>query len=409
MSVTLFENKQDCCGCGACKNVCPRDAISMVADEDGFAYPQIDAQRCVKCGACKKACGYQNPSSRSRPIVCYAAAAKDTALLKKSASGGVFAVMAKEVLGNGGVVYGVAMSMENGGLTARHIRIDSIEGLNALQGSKYVQSDTGKTYSDAKKDIFAGRQVLYSGTPCQIAGLLSYLGKEYENLLTMEVICHGVPNGRMFRDFLKTLEEQKCKSVTGFSFRTKNRGQGKNVCVEYCGTDGVTSKRTCDGNQYSYVYFFQKALVFRSSCYSCKFAAAERTADITVGDYWGFHEEYPIVRSDSGLSNATGVSCVLLNSEKGVRYFEKCSSVLSILETEFEKVAKHNMQLRVPCRKQPEREVILRLYREQGYRAVEQHFHKTCWKNRVVSMAMEMVPMGLKRAVKRAKGLLRKN
>ena len=407
MAVTLFENKRDCCGCGACKNVCPREAISMAADADGFLYPQIDAQLCVECGACQKVCGYQNLPDRSRPIACYAAAARDEETLKKSASGGMFAVTARKLLEQGGVVYGVAMPMEEAGLTARHVRIDSVQALATLQGSKYVQSDTALIYRQAREDLREGRQVLFSGTPCQIAGLLGFLGRKYENLLTMEVICHGVPSGRMFRDFLKSLEKRKGSAVAAFAFRTKEKGQGMNTCVNYLGTDGRNAVANRNGHLYSYMHYFLKSYIYRDNCYSCPFAAAERVADITIGDYWGFHEEHPVLGRNVKLSNARGVSCVLLNSENGVRHFEACSHDLTVLATEFEKVARHNEQLRKPCTERKERDVILRLYREQGYSAVEQHFRKTCRKDRAVSVMMDLMPKGLKRTVKRMIGLVK--
>ena len=407
MAVTLFENKRDCCGCGACKNVCPREAISMAADADGFLYPQIDAQLCVECGACQKVCGYQNLPDRSRPIACYAAAARDEETLKKSASGGMFAVTARKLLEQGGVVYGVAMPMEEAGLTARHVRIDSVQALATLQGSKYVQSDTALIYRQAREDLREGRQVLFSGTPCQIAGLLGFLGRKYENLLTMEVICHGVPSGRMFRDFLKSLEKRKGSAVAAFAFRTKEKGQGMNTCVNYLGKDGRNAVANRNGHLYSYMHYFLKSYIYRDNCYSCPFAAAERVADITIGDYWGFHEEHPVLGRNVKLSNARGVSCVLLNSENGVRHFEACSHDLTVLATEFEKVARHNEQLRKPCTERKERDVILRLYREQGYSAVEQHFRKTCRKDRAVSVMMDLMPKGLKRTVKRMIGLVK--
>ena len=407
MAATLFENKKDCCGCGACKNVCPRDAIFMVADADGFVYPVIDKHQCIDCGACRNVCGYQNIPERSKPSACYAVAARDAALLKQSASGGIFAVMAKKILEDAGVVYGVAMPMEEDGLTARHIRVETVQQLTALQGSKYVQSDIGMTYRQAKQDLQEGRQVLFSGTPCQIAGLVSFLGKKCENLLTMEVICHGVPGNQMFRDYLRTLELQKKRSVTAFSFRTKKKGQGMNTCVDYLGADGTHTAETRNGHMYSYMHYFLKSYIYRSNCYSCPFATAERIADITIGDYWGFHEEHPSLSMDVDLSNAKGVSCMLLNSDTGIRHFEECRVNLTVLETTFEKIAKHNEQLRNPCKKTQERDVILGLYREQGYDAVERHFQKTCKKERIVSVAMDMVPKGLKRTVKRAIGMLK--
>ena len=407
MSVNLYKDKQDCCGCGACKSVCPRNAISMVADEDGFLYPQIDIRLCVECGACQNVCGYQSLPNRSKPIACYAASAKDAELLRNSASGGVFAVMAKKTLNRGGVVYGVAMNMEDTGLTARHIRIGTVSEMAALQGSKYVQSTIGATYKQAKKDLQEGKQVLFSGTPCQIAGLRSFLGKEYDTLFTVEVICHGVPNSKMFQDFLETLERKKGNTITAFSFRSKDKGQGMNTSIEYHNTNGGYSRVSRNGHRYSYMHYFLKAYIYRINCYSCPFATEERVADITIGDYWGFHEEHPIISRDVKLNNTKGVSCVLLNSERGIRLFEECSSDQVILATEFEKIAKHNEQLRKPCKKSQERDVILKLYREKGYDAVEQHFQKTCKKERMISAAMDMVPKGLKRAVKRAIGILK--
>lgn len=407
MAVTLYKNKQDCCGCGACKNACPRNAISLIPDEEGYTYPRIDEQRCIECGACEKVCGYQKLPLKSTPKVCYAAAARDAELLERAASGGLFSVLATKMLQNGGIVYGVAMLAENQDLTARHVRIDTLQELQKLQGSKYVQSDIGMTYRQVKKDLQDGKQILFSGTPCQIAGLVSCLGRRYENLLTVEVVCHGVPNGQMFQSFLNELEVANKASVLAFAFRTKKKGQGKTACVAYLRDDGSEIRTYRDGSMYSYLYFFQKSLICRSSCYACPFAAAERVADITLGDYWGFHEEHPILPSKVKLSNAKGVSCVLINTEKGIMYFEKCMPLLIAIETTFEKIAKHNEQLRKPCTYRKERDVIMELYRTQGYSAVEEYFQKTCRKDRMVSMVVDFVPKGIRRAAKRIIGMLK--
>lgn len=180
-----------------------------------------------------------------------------------------------------------------------------------------------------------------------------------------------------------------------------------NTYVRYLETNGK-SKSTCrNGHRYSYMHYFLKSYTYRTSCYSCPFATAERVADITIGDYWGFHEEHPVLPADVHLSNACGISCVLLNTENGIRGFEETRISLTVLETEFEKIAKHNAQLRAPSRYRQERDAILRMYREQGYGAVEQHYRKTCWKVRLVAAVLDLVPKGLKRAVKRMIGLLR--
>ena len=170
-SIVLFDDKKDCCGCGACMNVCPKNAIRMAEDEVGFVYPEIDQNLCVGCGACKKACGYQTQPLMQKSEAVYAAASNNDNFLRKSASGGAFAVLAENVLKKDGVVYGAALPLENGKLEPKHLRIDTVERLPELQGSKYVQSAIGDTYAQAQKDLLDGKRVLFSGTPCQIAGL----------------------------------------------------------------------------------------------------------------------------------------------------------------------------------------------------------------------------------------------
>lgn len=207
-SIVLFDDKKDCCGCGACMNVCPKNAIRMAEDEVGFVYPEIDQNLCVGCGVCKKACGYQMQPLMQKSEAVYAAASNNDNLLRKSASGGAFAVLAENVLKKGGVVYGAALPLENGKLEPKHLRIDTVERLTELQGSKYVQSAIGDTYAQAKKDLLDGKSVLFSGTPCQIAGLKQYLKKDYENLLTVDIICHGVPMQTIFPELYGRLREE---------------------------------------------------------------------------------------------------------------------------------------------------------------------------------------------------------
>lgn len=249
-SIVLFDDKKDCCGCGACMNVCPKNAIRMAEDEVGFVYPEIDQNLCIGCGACKKACGYQMQPMMQKSEAVYAAASNDDNLLRKSASGGAFAVLAENVLKKGGVVYGAALPLESGKLEPKHLRIDTVERLPELQGSKYVQSAIGDTYAQAKKDLLDGKSVLFSGTPCQIAGLKQYLKKDYENLLTVDIICHGVPSKRFFQSFMEDYGKKLGGTITEFYFRDKSKGQGMITRSVYKDMTGENKEKVLIGGPY---------------------------------------------------------------------------------------------------------------------------------------------------------------
>lgn len=404
MEIVLFDDKKKCCGCGACMNVCPKNAISMQEDEYGFIYPQINQEICVECGACKKVCGYQNLPEKHKVKKVYAAASKDDDLLKKSASGGAFAVIARKILEDGGVVYGVALPLIEGKLIPKHIRIDTTKELIQLQGSKYVQSEIGYTYQQAKQDLQQGKLVLFSGTPCQIAGLKAYLKKEYENLISVEVICHGVPNARFFNDYITYTEQvRKSPKTKAFLFRDKSKGQGKTSKFIY----EDDSSWIVNGKTTSYVSFFMKSLTQRINCYSCPYATPDRVADITLGDFWGFHEEYPNRRVNC-LSNSKGISCVLANTERGVSVLQKCETEFILMESTFEKVARHNTQLNEPSRYSKDRENILALYIGDGYKGVEKYYLREFWKEKIFYQIMSLIPKAVKRTIKRVVAKIRK-
>lgn len=400
-AVELFHSKCDCCGCGACQNVCAKDAIEMCEDEFGFIYPKINAELCVECSVCKKVCGYQNRPEKSSARRIYASASKNSGLLKKSASGGVFAELAGHFLAQGGIVYGAAMPLENGSLMPRHIRVDKLSELEQLQGSKYVQSDIGFTFRQVKKDLAEGRQVLFSGTPCQAAGLRQFLQKKYDNLLLVEVICHGVPSKKMFQDFIRDYEKSLNGTIEEFCFRDKSKGQGMVARCAYRTRSGQRKEKVKVGGLLAYIHFFSKSYIYRENCYSCPFAASERVADITLGDYWGFHEEYPEYQERDGLSNERGISCVLVNTDQGERYLNKVRSGLVLLESTFERVARHNAQLREPSTRSEMRETILASYRDSGYPAVSAYFAKHCGADRMKHRLSGMLPKKFKRWVKK--------
>lgn len=406
--IILYKDKKECCGCGACMNICPKSAIKMQADEYGFIYPVIQQDLCVQCGACMTVCGYQNKPKTEEPKKVYAAASKNSVLLRKSASGGAFAVIAEAVLKNEGIVYGAALPMENGILEPKHIRVDSLDKLILLQGSKYVQSEIGATYSQAKRDLIQGKVVLFSGTPCQIAGLKKYLKKEYNNLITIDIICHGVPSKRLFQDFIEFHGKKLGGKITEFYFRDKTKGQGMITRSVYVGEGHGFKEKVLMGGRTAYIHFFSKSYTYRENCYSCPFASEERVGDLTVGDFWGFHEEYPSYDVKQGLSNGKGISCVLVNTDKGNNVLEQCEDQFVLMTSDFEKVAKHNDQLHSPSKYSPKREEILKLYKEKGYEAVDQYFHKTCKKDIVKYTISGMVPKGLKRTIKKVMGRIKR-
>lgn len=404
--IVLYLDKKDCCGCGACMNACPKSAIKMCEDEHGFVYPVIDDDLCVGCGVCEKACVYQNDPDLHAPVHIYAAAARDDSVVTRSASGGTFAVIAEKVLSGGGAVYGCALVFENGRLEPRHVRIDSVEDIRLLQGSKYVQSEISGTYKQAKQDLIVGKSVLFTGAPCQIAGLKQYLANDYDNLLTVEIICHGVPSKKLFQEFMDFYEKKLGGKITAFYFRDKSKGHGmvsRCVCEDPAGNEKENVK---NGNLLAYIFFFLKSYTYRINCYNCPFARPERAADITLGDYWGFHEEYPQYRESHGLSNGRGISCVLVNSEKGKRMWDTCQDQLISMPSEFEKIARHNDQLRKPSKYDQKREVILQIFNTEGYSGVDKFFRKNFKQDIAKQTIACMVPKDLKRLVKKLIGRL---
>ncbi|EHA0993356.1 4Fe-4S dicluster domain-containing protein [Clostridium perfringens] len=407
--ILLFSNKNNCCGCGACLNICPKDAIEMKVDEFGFEYPEIDEQLCIHCGLCKTVCDYQDMSDLHLTKEAYAGASKNISILKKSASGGVFSTLAKNILDENGIVYGVSMDNIDSILMTRHIRIKESRELDKLQGSKYVQSSTGYTFRLVKEDLEKGFKVLYSGTPCQIAGLKKFLKKKYRNLVTIEIICHGVPSGQMFQDFIKGIEINNDIKIQEFKFRDKSKGQGMVSNIKYKTKKGEVENCIKNGKTISYFSLFLKSLIYRENCYSCPYAQEERCADITLGDYWGFHQEHPDEEKMAGLSNSNGVSCILVNTEIGINFISKYKSDLILVKSEFEKISRHNDQLKLPSQYNKKRDLLLNLYKEKGYKSVEQYYKDNYKIDRFKQNIIYLIPKDMRRISQKIIGLIKKD
>lgn len=373
MNKQVFENKTECCGCGACQAICPKNAIEMVEDEYGFIYPRIDESKCVNCNLCKKTCAYMNPRKMNDEKKVYASVSKNDENLKRSASGGVFYELANSIISDGGVVYGCSMEYKNDKLTPKHIRVNNQENLKKLQGSKYVQSECGNIYKLVKTDLINGKKVLFSGTPCQIEGVKSFLQyKEYENLFLVDIICHGVPSRKMFQDYIENFEiENNCK-VKEFYFRDKDKGWGLFFKVVY-EKNGKTEKTVKPSYESSFYQLFLDSSIYRENCYKCPYATENRNSDLTIGDFWGIGQEHPDVDIDS----KRGISCIIANSNKGKKIIEKYSVSLYNINSNFEKVARHNHQLSKPSKHTSEREKILELYKNGTYDDVDNYYKKT--------------------------------
>lgn len=336
-----IQEKSACCGCAACAQACPKGAITMCADADGFLYPSVDMSLCVECGLCERVCPMlQKKVREGNELIACAFKSKDDALRRESSSGGAFTEIAKLVLREGGAVFGAAFDAELG---VKHISVETEEELALLRGSKYAQSEIGDCYRRAEALLKGGRLVLFSGTPCQISGLYAYLRKEYENLITVDFICHGVPSPTVWRQYVAYRTEQAGgEKPTSVSFREKSDGW-KNYRVYFSFENGKIYKKPHYDDDMMRV--FLQDLCLRESCYSCPFRGTDRPSDITLADFWGIGAVLPELDDDRGTS------LVLLGSSKGQKMFSSASASGDIADVEFSKaLAQNPAYFRSPAR-----------------------------------------------------------
>lgn len=335
----LTVDYEKCTGCGACVQRCPKRCISWTEREFGFRYPQIDKDACVNCGLCEKVCPIDKALEVSAEQKAYAAVHKDDEVLAKSTSGGAFTAIADAIFAQGGIVYGVAML---DGMRVKHIRTSGKDDFEGLRSSKYLQSDTGTTYQMVEQDLKQGKTVLYSGTPCQIDGLKNFLGKDYENLYTADIVCHGVGSQAYFDKYMDYARERYGK-IKVLRFRSKEYAGWS------CGGVVVVDTSNClkkipyrDFDNYYYSYFLSGD-IYRKSCYTCKYANTKRVGDFSLGDYWG------VEKLHLTLNTQEGCSLLLVNSDKGHRMLEKIHSLI-LQETSVESAIKQNDQLKAPSK-----------------------------------------------------------
>lgn len=374
--IELFAEKKNCCGCGACSSICPKNAITMQEDEYGFIYPEIDSKKCVECGLCISSCHYKSADDLHTPIKSLAAVNRDDTLLENSASGGMFSAIAEAFLNEGGCVCGAAMDFKDNVADVRHIMIHSLNELYRLQKSKYVQSSTDKIYKELRTLLKNGEKVLLSGTPCQVEAAKSIAKRAGGKLYTIDIICHGVPSQRFFNDFIACEAEKRKMKINSFDFRDKKHGWGEKgsiVCADIKG-DVIESPIAPDTT--SYYYYFFNGEISRECCYHCPYAQKQRVGDVTVGDYWGIEQYNPelLVEHGGTINSRKGVSCLLINTEQGQQLIEKYGSKIESYPVEFSNIAQVNIQLNQPAKHTDLRNKIFEKYKSNGYARVESMF-----------------------------------
>lgn len=394
--IILFNDKKNCCNCTACKNICPKDAIYMHLDEYGFEYPKINRKKCISCGLCNKVCAFQNIKENNKPIETYVAVSKDDKVLLESASGGIFTTIAQIYLRDGGVVFGATFDDD---FNPIHIGISKIQDLYKLQGSKYVQSSIGNTYKEAKQFLNSGKKVLFSGTPCQIAGLKGYLMKDYDNLLTIDIICHGVPSLKFFKDYLQVMEQKIKGKIKKFNFRDKSIGWGLNGSILY-ENNGILKKKKIYGSESSYYHYFLNSSCYRENCYHCKYACENRPADITIGDYWGIEVAHPELLGKGKIEEEKGISVVIVNTLKGKEEIEDCDN-LKKFNSNFSKARIKNGQLNKPSKKGLRYQEVMNEYKNGGYIAVEKLYNREVGIKRYKSRIKCIIPNNIKKIIKK--------
>ena len=364
-----IDDKARCCGCGGCAQACPAGCIEMRADQEGFLYPAVDAGRCIQCGLCEKVCPVLKVAGgvKGLPISSVSPRAvggwnRDGAVREASSSGGVFTLLATEILNRGGVVFGAVLD----GHGVKHVAADSVEALAAMRGSKYVQSDLGDSYRRVREYLKAGRPVLFTGTPCQTAGLVSFLGKRPEQLTLVDFVCHGVPSPRFFSAYLDSLEKKAGAKVTAFSFRSKEKGWysvGSRLQMGPRAKYANGSETECyPALKDSYTNGFLEDCTLRPSCYACPFKGIPKwAADITLADFWGVDKVLP------EMNDKKGTSLLLVHSDSGMALFDAIKDHLEYRECDWLTAVSKNPSLLRSAKRPKLRDRIFDELERDGY------------------------------------------
>ena len=354
--IDKIDNK--CTGCYSCVNSCPKNCITMVENEEGFWFPQINCDMCVKCNVCEIHCPILNEipiNKNETDVKVYAVINNDDEVRAHSSSGGAFSLIADYVLSQGGVVFGAAF---DNNFEIHHICVESLADMNKLRGSKYVQSRIGDCYTQAKHFLDSGRMVLFTGTACQTSGLMAYLGRDYENLITQDLICHGVPSPLAWRKYMELREKLERSPIKHIFFRDKRFGwHDWHIAVEHENGAEYTQNQRQD----MYIMSFLRGKCSRESCYDCKFKQKVRLADFTLADFWGIETIAPSLDDDKGVSS------VYANSPKAQKIIDAIRDKGEVIDVDFDLAVKYNMAMVESEHLNPQRADFLRELRNKSF------------------------------------------
>lgn len=360
--------KNECTGCFACYNKCMKKAINMKEDVYGNIYPEIDQNICIECGSCKKSCPQLEKYYKFKyPNEVFCMYAKKNEIRCKSTSGGIATLIGKKIIENGGVVYGASNLFNCSNF--KFTRIDKIEELYKIQGSKYVHCWIEDAYEKAKNDLINGRKVLFTGTPCQIAGLKSFLKMDYDNLITVDIICHGVASQKLLFEDLKQYNINR-KDYSIITFRDE---KGYNLKLYKNSNDYKNGKYFFSklANRDFYYKNFLRGNIFRENCYDCKYARKERISDITLGDFWGLNNKSKLFENKE-----KGISAVIIMTLKGKNIINSIKDECIFEKRLYDEVFKSNKQLNAPMCKNKRNEKYNELYPKYDYRITMKKINK---------------------------------
>ena len=379
-----------CTGCLACWACCPTKCISIEVSQEGFLYPKIDKERCISCGKCASVCELTKASTFHNDIKVFAAQIIDYERLSKSTSGGIAALIAEDFIERGGIVYGCIYDED---LHVIHARIEDEKELGCLNGSKYVQSDFFRVYNTLIADCISGKPVVIFGTPCQIAACRKFVGSDFDNLLLVDVICHGVASPKLFGDYLEWMSQKIGEKVIYYNFRDKKHfGWGTNYIAKGISKESY-GRFIKDPYYFAYIYGHN----YRESCYLCPYADINRIGDVSLGDYWGLERKIAD-KFNVGL----GVSAVLVNTKKGEDEFARIKSKMNYVQTSKENVLRKNTNLLHATLRPVIRDNFYTMYNKKGIKAIIKNMY--CSSKYYENIIRSLIPKIIKRMIKRLMG-----
>lgn len=356
-------SKSQCTGCTACASICPQQCISMDVDVEGFTYPKIvNDSVCISCGTCERVCPVLNKKENSSSLTkAYAAFSKSDLLRRESSSGGIFSELSNVVLRSGGIIYGASYNKND---IVEHISIESMEALKKLRGAKYSQSNLGDSFKTIKYQLNCGKRVLFSGTPCQVAGLKAFLVHDYDNLICIDFVCHGVPSPMVWKEYVK-YRAQTDDDSTGLkciNLRNKESGWSKyTYSVEFTYSDN--KRYLCNNQDDPFMRFFVNDYILRNSCSDCHFKGYDRVSDITLGDFWGIWDIAP------EMDDNKGTSLVLTHSKKGEQLFKAVFKNIKFKQVTLEQASRLNQSLLQSSVQQVDRTLVLNKIAVEGFQS----------------------------------------